>query len=238
MPDSNPAAKKISGVTPSLEKINKPEGAMSLTQWLFGRDTSKPKQSADGRHSKLNFPHSQNSKGTNSPQGVRKELLRLALRESLKHNGIPANWISADALVATATGRQPGIHVRLVMKHWDARLPVHAMAFQQNFETRLLTLDPLATSWLMGISWQYELPADADWPRMPHPGTWTAAPQAEPQPAPLPQDAPPSARPVMIRTRAELEQELANDDKRFQPSQSDFAATQAGSYAATQPASL
>ena len=213
---------------------------MSLTQWLFGRNSPTSKKPADGRHSKLNFPASQNSKGAESPQSVRKELLRLALRESLKHNGIPANWISADALVATATGRQPGIHVRLVIKHWDARLPVHAMAFQQDFETRLLTLDPLATNWLMGISWQYELPADADWPHMPAPGTWTTtATVVEPVPAPLPQDAPPSAKhPLTIRTRAELERDLADDDQRFRPSQSDFAATEAGSYAATQPAPL
>ena len=213
---------------------------MSFTQWLLGRGASPAKPSSDGKHSKLSFQTSQNSKSTESPQGVRKEILRMALRESLKHNGIPVKWISADALVASATGRQPGLHVRLILKHWDERLPVHTMAFQQNFETRLLTLDPMASSWLMGISWQYELPADADWPRMPHPGTWTAVPAAEslPAPSPLPQETQPVSGQMTIRTRSELERELADADQRFRPSQSDFAATQTGSYAATEPAPL
>jgi len=167
---------------------------------------------------------------------VRKELLRLVLREALKHNGIPATWLSADALVATSSRGGSGINVRLTVRHWDERFPVHQMAFQQNFETRLLTMDPLAGSWLMGISWQYDLPADADWPHLPAPGTWTAAPEPENN---IPQavEVTPRAAPV-IRTRADLERDMAEEDKRFRVSGTDFAPTEAGSYGVTQPAPL
>ncbi len=112
------------------------------------------------------------------------------------------------------------------------------MAFQQDFETRLLTMDPLAGNWLMGISWQYAVPADADWPRLPHPGSWTVARMAVPENN-IPQAVPVITKPLpVIRSRADLERDMADEDKRFRVSGTDFAATEAGSYAATQPAPL
>ncbi len=214
---------------------------MSLIQWLTG---AKPKPARD-KSSRLAFPSSQNSRDvTDSPQAVRKELLRLVLRETLKYNGIPSDWITADALVATSSRREPGIHVRLIMRHWDERLPIHGMAFQQNLETRLLTMDPLAGTWLMGISWQYQLPADADWPRMPHPGVWTSGGAVPEEESMIPQATVVSAgyeddNPMpVVRTRADLEREMAEEDRRFRVSGTDFEPTQAGGYAATQPAPL
>lgn len=112
------------------------------------------------------------------------------------------------------------------------------MAFQQDFETRLLTMDPLAGNWLMGISWQYAVPADADWPRLPHPGSWTVARMAVPENN-IPQAVSVITKPLpVIRSRADLERDMADEDKRFRVSGTDFAATEAGSCAATQPAPL
>ncbi len=212
---------------------------MTFLQRLFGQSTPAASKAPSAEHSRLAFAQSQNSRSaSDSPQGVRKELLRLVLRETLKHNGIPAAWVTADALVATSSTREAGIHVRLVMRHWDERLPLYTMAFQQNFETRLLTMDPLAGNWLMGISWQYSLPADADWPRLPQPGTWVAVPQPEAENN-IPQAVPVTAQPLpVIRSRADLERDMAEEDKRFRVSGTDFAPTEAGSYAATQPAPL
>jgi len=212
---------------------------MSLTNWLLGRGKSASKSATKASHSKLAFPPSQTSvNGMESPQAVRKELLRLVLRETLKYNGVPGTWITADALVATSSRRESGIHVRLVVKHWDERFAQYAVAFQNNFETRLLTLDPLASSWLMGISWQYDLPVDAQWPSLPAPATWTAA-VVEPEVVMIPQ-----ATVVTTIRRDELERDMAEQDKRFGVAQNDFAATQAfeigggGAYGVTQPAPL
>ena len=105
----------------------------------------------------------------------RRELLRLVLRDTLNRTGIPTSWVGADLLAATSRGREPGIHMRLLLKHWDPRLMLHGVAFENAFRKRVLTLDPLAERWLLGISWQFSLADDSSCPPMPHPGVWTSS---------------------------------------------------------------
>jgi hypothetical protein len=124
------------------------------------------------------FLNSQSSQSaTNSTHGIRKDLLRMVLRETLTRNGIPVAWVGADMLRTTGrAGRDAGIHVRLLMHHWDPRLLVHGVAFEQNFCKRVVAMDPLATNWLMGVSWQYAMEDQSACPVLPHPGSWTAMP--------------------------------------------------------------
>jgi hypothetical protein len=132
-------------------------------------------------------PHSQqflnsmsSQSAANSTQAIRKDLLRMVLRETLTRNGIPAAWIGADMLRTTGRGgRDTGIHVRLLMHHWDTRLLVHGVALEQNFYKRVVAMDPLAANWLMGVSWQYALDDPSACPPLPHPGSWTAMPAHE-----------------------------------------------------------
>ena len=109
----------------------------------------------------------------------RRELLRLVLRDTLNRTGIPTSWIGADLLAATSRGREPGIHVRFMLKHWDPRVMLHGVAFEQAYRKRVMTLDPLAERWLLGLSWQFALDDDSACPQLPHPGIWTSAFGAE-----------------------------------------------------------
>lgn len=168
--------------------------------WLSkpARASAKPaaakpaKVTAQAPHSQLHsqlhsqqFSNSLSSQSAiGSAQGIRKDLLRLVLRETLNRNGIPSSWIGADMLRATSRGgREAGIHVRLLMHHWDPRLLMHGVAFEQNFYKRVVAMDPLAPNWLMGISWQYALQDQSACPPLPHPGSWTAMPSEQAAPA-------------------------------------------------------
>ena len=120
--------------------------------------------------------HSSHSQSPLAEQNAsRRELLRLVLRDTLNRTGIPTSWIGADLLAATSRGREPGIHMRLLLKHWDPRLMLHGLAFENSFRKRVMTLDPLADRWLLGISWQFSLADDSNCPPMPHPGVWTSS---------------------------------------------------------------
>jgi hypothetical protein len=118
------------------------------------------------------------TRGPSSPQTVRKELVRVSVRDTLLHNGIPAAWIRADPLTTSAPGRETGVHVRLVVQHWDARLMQCAVALQEHVEKRILSLDPQAENWLMGLSWQFDLEDVSHCPPLPHPGSWTSPAEA------------------------------------------------------------
>ena len=165
---------------------------MSLFQRVFGRPArpvAKPAPvPARASQSAVGGQPSTRS-GSNSAQSVRKELVRVSTRDMLLHNGIPTDWVRAEPLTTAVTGREPGLHVRLVVLHWDPRLMVHAVALQQNLVKRVQTLDPQAEQWLMGVSWQFQLDDASHCPALPHPGSWTA-PDAQAAPETHPHTAP------------------------------------------------
>ena len=182
-----------------------------------------------------------------SPQSVRKELARIAVRESLLHTGVPAQWIRAEPLTTAAPGRETGVHVRLVVQHWDARLMLHAVALQDFIEKRILALDPEAEQWLIGLSWQFALEDASACPPLPHPGSWTAtgsdapaapvvsaAPTASAAPA-EPAAPPVPERPAVHEKRAELDRLFSARDAQFGADEDGFGKTQPMPFEKTQP---
>jgi hypothetical protein len=147
---------------------------MSFIRQLLGMAPAKGPNSASKTHSQLSPGTSPPSRSSATEAGTRRELLRVVLRNTLNRHGIPTAWIGAEMLLATSRGREPGIHWRLVVKHWDPRLMTHAVALQNALIVRVLAFDPLAASWLMGISWQFSLADESVCPPMPHPGIWTS----------------------------------------------------------------
>lgn len=108
-----------------------------------------------------------------SINGTRRELLRVVLRDTLGKHGIPAAWITCEMLVASGKGRELGMHMRLIIKHWDPRLLAHGVAFQKSLRARLASFDPMANHWFMGVSWQFALVDDSACPQMPEASIWT-----------------------------------------------------------------
>ena len=223
---------------------------MSLIDMLFGR---RKRPTANSQpHSQLASAHSQQSKAATVAN--RREMLRVVLRDTLTRHGIPASWITGEMLVATSRTRQPGIHWRLVVKHWDPRLLTYGVAFQNHLIRRVMTFDPMAAEWLMGISWQYALDDESACPAMPQPGTWTADPHRHIGAAPVAVPAGGSgdviAGPVLIgaktprapagsdqsSAREDLERLLAVRDADIEKHSQDFAATQ--TFEPTEPAKL
>lgn len=187
-----------------------------------------------GPHSQQFLNSTSSQSAANSTTAIRKDLLRMVLRETLTRNGIPAAWIGADMLRTTGRGgRDAGIHVRLLMHHWDTRLLAHGVALEQNFYKRVLAMDPLAGNWLMGISWQYVLDDPSACPPLPHPGSWTAMPppeQAARAAAAAHAGGDVIAGPVTIQkpddVKLDLERLLAETGASAKANAEDFAATQ------------
>lgn len=150
---------------------------MGFLDRLMGKPAAKSAASQPAaRTGPRSHSHPSTQGAASSPQSVRKELVRVAARDTLHHNGIPADWIRVEPLTMAAPSREPGVHVRLVVLHWDPRLMLHAISLQENLAKRIVVLDPLCERWLMGVSWQFDLKHDPGLPPLPHPGSWTAPP--------------------------------------------------------------
>jgi hypothetical protein len=216
---------------------------MGMFDMLLGR---KPAPAARPRHSRpapsTQFAESQLTQGGSNSQSVRKDLLKVVLRETLTRNGIPPTWVSADMLRTTsASKRETGLHVRFQVRHWDPRLLHYAVALEKNFTQRLQLLDPLAHNWLMGFSWQFALEEKAACPALPHPSVWTAPPEPS---APAPLAPVPSSFGDVIAGPTALEQPRPLEDVRADLEallalrDADLRKHAGGGYAATRPANL
>lgn len=156
---------------------------MSFIQRLFGTQARASAGPSQPPHSQLSSSLPQQhavSQGT-----ARRELLRVALRDTLRHHGLPADWIGAEVLGSTSRTGERGVHWRLLVKHWDPRILTHGVAIQHALIKRVTTFDPVASTWLSGISWQFALQDESVCPPLPHPGSWTSAPAEAAQPAPV-----------------------------------------------------
>ena len=169
---------------------------------------------------------------------VRRDLLRLVLRDITTRSGIPSAWIELRAMPATGSDKTQGIHARLMLKHWQPLILAHAPTLERLLMQRLIALDPIADQWLLGLSWQLSLAEEPAMEPLPRPGSWTAparpmhsaeAPAARPGPS-----GDVIAGPVRIATlprsdaRGQLDRLLSAGDSRMRGASLD----------ATQPAPL
>jgi hypothetical protein len=116
----------------------------------------------------------------------RREMLRIAVSDTLRKHGIPLRWVAVDTLPAVTRLRQRGLHLRLVLREWQPTLLPYGPALQKAVQSRLLRIDPLSSGWLVGMSWAFDmvdhqlcpaLPASASWAR-PHEGPRPQEPAA------------------------------------------------------------
>jgi hypothetical protein len=197
-----------------------------LFERLFGK--KKPAAPPNSRmHSQITSGGLSQQQALTAQGTPRRELLRIVLRDTLNRHGIPTAWISAEVLTTTSRTGERGVHWRLVLKHWDTRLLTCTIALQHALIKRVTTFDPMASSWLTGISWQLALEDETQCPPLPHPGSWTSTPHAPVKAAPAPEkDVEIIEGPVRIAAakppgkeldaaRADLDQLLAIRDADF-----------------------
>jgi hypothetical protein len=217
-------------------------GILNLLTGKKGAASAKTRATRPVAAASTQFTPSQSTQAASSPHQVRKDLLKLVVRELLMRHGIPNAWLTADLLRTTNSKREQGIHVRFLMRHYEPRLMQHGPALEQEFTQRLMLLDPLAAGWLMGFSWQFVLDdaAACKCPPLPNASFWTAP---EPEPAPQAPQAGTQehsgdviAGPVFIpkpedQVRSDLERLLAlrdEDMKRHGKAGDNFAPTLPG----------
>lgn len=180
-----------------------------------------------------------------SQLSTRRELLRVVLRDTLIKHGIPTAWVGAEMVQALGRGREPGMHMRLQVRHWDTRLLTYGVAFEKSFAARVMVFDPTAAVWLAGISWQFALVDEGGCPALPAPSTWSAMPAVVTQEAASPlaaaQVAPKrDARAELDRLFAETDakkRKLYADDTDGLEDSPNFEATQT-MFRSTEPAGL
>ncbi len=107
-----------------------------------------------------------------SKNGIRRQLVQVLLRDALRRHGIPAAWVELQMQVSTSNSKGPGMHVRLILTHWDERVLRYAIPFQKSLQADIIRFEPLATEWLHGIFWQLDTAQDYPYGGMPDRAFW------------------------------------------------------------------
>jgi hypothetical protein len=128
------------------------------------------------------------SRADPSRDDTRRQLLAMAVRDTLLKHGIPSHWISAEPVPALTGARVPGMHLRLVVREWNPDLLAYTVALQRAIQARLIRLDALSHSWMAGVSWKYEVVDDSTCPALPPPQHWdrSRTPMMKPLAVPAP----------------------------------------------------
>ena len=101
--------------------------------------------------------HKPSSIADSSDTAVRGQLVQIMMRDLLRKSGLPSGWVQCQVQAVSSRSRGEGIYVRLIVKHWDERLMKYAFAFQKALLADIVQVEPQATQWLRGITWQLDV---------------------------------------------------------------------------------
>lgn len=136
--------------------------------------------------------HSPANAQDHSAHATRYQLVQMVLRTIMRKHGIPAHWIELQELVVPGKVQGLGMHVRLVIRHWDSALMNHAQALQNQLLADVKRYEPNWKDWLYGISWQLEMNSTCPYTTLPDKSLFTTQPVAA-----VAAVAPPAAAPVI-----------------------------------------
>lgn len=164
---------------------------------IFQRLFGKPAAVKPASHDVAGNPDSLSTIEDGSDNAMRRQLILVLLRDLMRRQGMPSAWIELQMLVVSSASRGEGLYVRLILKHWDARLINHAQAFQNELLAEIARFEPHFDTWMRGISWQLEMTASCPYTQLPGKAFWEVpakrpsdqirtAPVTPARPAPFP----------------------------------------------------
>ena len=146
---------------------------MKLIQKIFSKPTPDAPAPAPTLPPKAQHPNDNPpSILEGSENATRSQLAHVLLRDLLRRHDIPAQWIDMKMLVVSSISRGAGLHMRLIVKHWDPRLMNYALALQNEVMADAVRFDPQASQWLHGISWQLEMADSCPYTTLPDKAFW------------------------------------------------------------------
>jgi hypothetical protein len=104
------------------------------------------------------------------------ELARVVLRDTLRMNGIPADWIGCEATPQTHGGSDRSLLIQLVINRWHEGLVNYAPLLQQQFQQGLQRFDPASDHSRHVMVWKFSPTCGYPGTVMPTPDFWTAKP--------------------------------------------------------------
>lgn len=105
-----------------------------------------------------------------------RELLRLIVRDTLRKQGIPADWIGSQIATRLQAGQtQPAHQIQLTVLKWSEALMRFAPLLQQQIQQALQQGKPAGDARSVSIVWAYAPDCGYPYTSLPEPEYWSSA---------------------------------------------------------------
>lgn len=100
----------------------------------------------------------------------RRDLLRMAFRDTLALTGLPPGWMS---MKVSPSARGAGdVDALIVLHHWDLRIAQSAPEVERLLRLRVSTNGVGTDTWRLDLSWRFEVNVGASVPLLPPASQW------------------------------------------------------------------
>lgn len=123
---------------------------------------------------------SPSSNSTSHSNDVRRELVRVVLKDTLRQHGIPLDWLACEVIVVARSLDREQLHIQLVMKKWNEQLLRYAVPLQEQLLLGLDRFDPEVDHSKYVVSWRFSSQCGSPYRVMPEPDSWLQAAQPKP----------------------------------------------------------
>jgi hypothetical protein len=103
---------------------------------------------------------------------ARRDLIRVALKNTMQIHGIPLNWMACEVVSIMRGPDREELHIQLVIKKWSEQLLRFAMALQRQLLIGLDRFEPAVDHSGYVVSWRFSSDCDCPFPLMPSPDAW------------------------------------------------------------------
>lgn len=145
------------------------------------------------------------AKNTQQHNDIRRELIRVVLKDTLRAHGIPTNWLACEVIIITRPNDGHETHIHLVVLKWHEKLLRYADAFQRKLLLDLDRFDPSVDHSGYIVSWRFAADCGCPFKELPDPRTWLLSAQAQADEEPVP---------VLDRRRVPREPHSARSDSK------------------------
>lgn len=131
----------------------------------------------------VSTPPSKNPQHSN----VRRELIQVVLKDTLRLHGIPSSWMTCEVIINSRSPGDEELHIQLVVMKWKEQLMRYAPALQQQLLLGLDRFDPSVDHSKYIVSWRFSPDCGYPFTRMPDPKFWPdgALTQLDDEPVPV-----------------------------------------------------
>ncbi len=144
---------------------------------------SRPVDATDSRMGPQSLPSQlqESRSAVTSHSDLQRELIRVVLKDTLRRNGIPLDWLACEVITIVQSGNSKDqLHIQLMLMKWHELFLRYAPALEHQLLRGLDRFDPSVDHSHYIISWRFSPDCGCPFSTLPSPVVWLHSEKPKP----------------------------------------------------------